>query len=226
MTELEVTSQDGTGAGLLRFLDWGIRTGELPEGSAKALRTAVKNVLSIDGDPAAVDVRNMDVEGYLQRFWNRTRDDFSDGTKTVYQQRFRQAHRMYLARLDGDKEWRAAGPAFRSRQSRKGDGLGNGGRSSRGHDAGSAARSSPSPGAGEEQGDVNFTPLPPGLIEFPFPLRPGLLVRLQLPEDLTKAEAERIARYVEALSQDERPAIAARPHEPERDQQDSSPSMT
>ena len=40
------------------------------------------------------------------------------------------------------------------------------------------------------------------LITFPFPLRPGLVVTLLLPDDLTAAEAERVATFVRTLERE------------------------
>jgi hypothetical protein len=48
------------------------------------------------------------------------------------------------------------------------------------------------------------------LIEYPFPLRPGVQARLALPEDLTEREAKRLARFVESLAVSEQPAITGR----------------
>lgn len=38
-----------------------------------------------------------------------------------------------------------------------------------------------------------------GLVRYPFPLRPGLLVYLDLPSDLTGADVRKLARYMETL---------------------------
>lgn len=38
------------------------------------------------------------------------------------------------------------------------------------------------------------------LLAHDFPLRPDLLVRLYLPEDLTPADAKRVSRFVSALA--------------------------
>jgi len=38
------------------------------------------------------------------------------------------------------------------------------------------------------------------MIDYPFPLRDGLLVRLVLPRDLTAAEAKRLVAFVNALA--------------------------
>jgi hypothetical protein len=40
-------------------------------------------------------------------------------------------------------------------------------------------------------------------VSYPFPLRPGMLAQISLPADLTKAEAKRLAAFVESLAMDE-----------------------
>ena len=45
-----------------------------------------------------------------------------------------------------------------------------------------------------------FIPHHTALIEYPFPLRPGVRAVLTLPEDLTETEAKRLVRFVESLA--------------------------
>ena len=52
-----------------------------------------------------------------------------------------------------------------------------------------------------------LAPVVPGLVSYPFPLRNGLLVTLQLPPDLTKREAKRLAGFIESLAIEETPAL-------------------
>jgi hypothetical protein len=49
------------------------------------------------------------------------------------------------------------------------------------------------------------------MIEFPIPLRPGVQGKLILPDDLTKKEAERVAKVVSALAIEEQLAITGGP---------------
>jgi hypothetical protein len=45
------------------------------------------------------------------------------------------------------------------------------------------------------------------LIEYPFPLRPGVRAVLTLPEDLNETEAKRLVRFVESLALSDQLAI-------------------
>ena len=61
------------------------------------------------------------------------------------------------------------------------------------------------------QVNTGHVPARAPLIEYPFPLRPGIRARIALPEDLTEKEAKRLARFVESLAFSEQRAITARP---------------
>jgi hypothetical protein len=44
--------------------------------------------------------------------------------------------------------------------------------------------------------------VPRGMIEAPFPVRPGLIARVTIPEDLTSDEAARLARFIMTFAVD------------------------
>jgi len=54
---------------------------------------------------------------------------------------------------------------------------------------------------------VNTIHIRSPLIEYPFPLRPGVRALITLPEDLTEAEAKRLAKFVETLAVPDQRAI-------------------
>lgn len=41
---------------------------------------------------------------------------------------------------------------------------------------------------------------PDGMVEYPFPVRPGVVVPLLLPEDMTTVEAARLGQFVESIA--------------------------
>ena len=53
------------------------------------------------------------------------------------------------------------------------------------------------------------TPVPDASQEltYPFPLRPGVVVTLSLPTDLTSGESARLARFLDALAIDDGAAV-------------------
>lgn len=180
---------DGTGAGLLAFLTWTIEKNELNTSTAQALRTASKRILEVEDSPDDVDLRSADLENLVARFTNKSRDRFNEASLRTYQQRFRQSVEMYIAWLDGH-EWRPARPRTRTPDARGGG-------------AKTSARTS-------TERSAETTPSAPGdrssastLIEYPFPIRPGLRARLWLPENLTAREAQRLADFMCALAVEE-----------------------
>ena len=52
---------------------------------------------------------------------------------------------------------------------------------------------------------ASVAPPPPRIVNYPYPLRPGLLISVSLPADMTAQEADRFAAFVRSL------AVAAEP---------------
>src|SRR4051794_34260776 len=50
-------AQDGSGAGLIAFLNWTILRNELVDSTASALRTGCQRVLAVEDDPDGIDLR-------------------------------------------------------------------------------------------------------------------------------------------------------------------------
>lgn len=184
----------GTGAGLIEFLDWTIERSELNRSTASALKVGCNNVLSVEEDPGGIDLRTLDVDHFLQRFTTKAKGKYKDKSLDQYRQRFRQSVQMYLLWLD-DKEWRPS----RLRPTSNGNGNGGGNATRR---SAPSAQQRTSPARAEPLNPPEPPPLDPGLIEYPFVIRPGLRVRLVLPEDLTSAEAERLAAHIKTLAFD------------------------
>jgi hypothetical protein len=75
------TGADGTGEGLMGFLDYAGEKGLLKKNTAGALRAAVDRVLSVEGDGwEGTDVVNLDMEDLLRRFANLRKQDFTPGS--------------------------------------------------------------------------------------------------------------------------------------------------
>lgn len=188
-----------TSAGLREFLDWAGGKGELNLTTANALKGAVGKVLQVEDDPTGVDIRSLNVDAVLDRFETRYRTGYTSGSMSTYKTRFRQAVAMYLAWLDKDPRWKTV---VRSR---------------RATDPGRARTSALPPGT-----SPTAAVAPPGaqptaasmsgpaetasrLVKHHLPLRPDLLVQIELPVHLTQADAERVASFVRSLAFDESP---------------------
>jgi hypothetical protein len=180
------SAKDGTGAGLIEFLNWTITHHELVETTASALRTGCQKVLSVEDDPDGVDLRSADLDSIIGRFKTKHRMDMKDRTREQYEQRFRQSVEMYIKWLDNDPTWK---PAQRKRPVG-----GNGTTPKTAKDTTQSESPSAPPRVEQHQ---------PGMITYPFPIRPGLQGKISLPEDLTMREAKRIAAFVSTLALEE-----------------------
>ncbi|NUR99277.1 MAG: hypothetical protein HOV67_28975 [Kribbellaceae bacterium] len=180
---------DGTGAGLLLFLDWAVRKGELPEATAKNLQVAANRVLSIEEEPEEISVRELDADAFFTRFENKNKANYKTSSMAVYRSRFRSAVNMYLLWLSGDSDWNA-GPA----------------RSATGAKKAPPRKIKPTESskvtASTISGPTDPPSAPAGMVSYDVPLRQGLRARLVIPEDLTAREAERLAAFVRVLAVD------------------------
>jgi len=184
------TVTDGSGGGLIAFLGWTIEKNELVDATASALRTGCLKVLSVEDNWEALDLRATDLDNIINRFKNKHRMDMKDRTREQYEQRFRQSVEMYLKWLDDDPTWKPA-----QRKKAVPSNGGNGG----------SKKVTPQAAPASPQPEVPIKQDPPqaGMISYPFPIRPGLRGRIELPEDLTAREAKRIAAFISTLAVEE-----------------------
>lgn len=185
-----------TGKGVADFLTTVANRGDMNANTAGAMKAAVKEVLSSvhNEEWETVDVSKIDLDTYADRFARLRASKFKSASLKVYQSRFKNAIEMYMAWRANPAEWKykaerpyadrkAKVQAASQRQERKGS-----------HFTGSNGHQAPDPDG------VN-------MVDYPYPLRKGLLVTLRLPDDLTKQEASRLRAYVDSLAIDERPAL-------------------
>jgi hypothetical protein len=192
---------DGTGAGIVSFLDWAIAKNEILENSGIALRTGVRRVLETDDTLPGEDARTMNVDDIVRRFKNKQRGGkFKDPTLNDYERRFRQAVEMYRKWLDSDPSWR---PAPRKTAAPRQSKPENASKPAQALQETLAAE--PTAAKAVVQTD---TATWPQMVKYPYPVRPGLLAHVELPADLTASEAERVAKFVASLAFDE--GLAAR----------------
>lgn len=195
---------DGTAAGLLDFLEWAGSRGEINAGTASSRAVAVRRVLDIEGMPLeGIDIRGLDVDSVLDRFETLKRTDYSSDSMDVYKSRFRSSVNSYLAWLDKSPDWKRAG--------RPATGQGNRASATKRKINKPKNPSTGSVGADPKAGlaDQEGTGAPavdpgtmPRMIPYEVPLRPGtdMRVRLVLPDDLTKADADRLSRFIQSLA--------------------------
>ena len=182
---------EGTGAGLQDFLEWAGRTGEMNPTTADAWAVACRRILDLTGDPESVDLRNLDLDALLVRFENLNRTNYSSGSMNTYKSRFRSAVTAYLAWL-ANEPWKPNQRTVRKKADKTPDVVG-------GERTVGAVDVKP-------PGEIGTQPPAhdslPRIVPYTVPLRPDLMVEITLPVDLTKADAARIAAFVNSLAFD------------------------
>lgn len=168
---------------LLEFLDHAGDKGLMPAATAQALAVATRNVLAILSDTEKADLSQLDLDTAIKRFANKRAKDFTPTSLKEYGRRVRRAVELFL-------NWREDPANFTiktrttSAPRTKGKGSANSEPVAR-----DVAEQAPDDAAGAYRTSI--------------PVRPGHVVTLiNIPNDLTSAEAERIAGFVRMLALD------------------------
>lgn len=181
----------GTADGLMAFLDWASRTGELSPNTTAAYKTAVTQVFEIDGETwGSAAIRELDVDRQLDRFARLRASRYNATSLRTYGNRFKAAIANYTKYLEDPTVFRAGG----SRGARtKGidKPVKNARKTARTH-SDKETGATPEKAAGPSS----------DLVQYPFPLRSGVMVYLSLPRDLRRGDAQRIAAFVASLAID------------------------
>lgn len=168
---------------LLDFLSHAGDRGLIPAATAQALAVAVRNVFAVLGDVERQDVRKVDLDGAVKRFTNKRAKDFSPSSLKEYGRRAHKAVELY-------RKWREnpANFAVKTRSSSI----------KKRERTQQPVPTSPSPSTEVEQQAVARDP---GGYQSAFPVRPGRVITLlNVPEDLTSSEADRLAQFVKMLA--------------------------
>ena len=167
---------------LLAFLDYAAEKGLMPAATATALQVASRTVFAILTDPERADVRKLDLDAVTRRFENKRARDFTPGTLTTYGSRVRRAVAQFITWADNPGNFR---PRTRSTAAMR-----------------AKRQDQETEHSGEDLTDAPRTPpSAPGSYQTAFPLRPGSVVTLlNVPEDLTPAEAKRLSDFITMLA--------------------------
>jgi hypothetical protein len=189
-----VSANDNTGQGLVEFCEYAASKGLLNRETAGSLRTASARILGIDEGWESTDLTKLDVEALLQRFETLHKGDFTPQSLAVYKSRFRKALNLYQTYLSNPSGFRPQVRPSRKPSERK--------------DA--PERKEPPENKPKAPDSGPPAPPPPGnsppvvnVVDYPFPLRQGVIVHLMLPPDLRRAEAKRLGAFIDALAMDD-----------------------
>jgi hypothetical protein len=167
---------------LVDHWSWAADKGLMNRNTAAGLRSACTRVLTVIGDDwEKTDVTELDVEDLLIRFQNLTKKDFRPQVLEVYKQRFRKALASYMEYLQNPGGWK---PGTQEKPA-----------ASQRHDRSPKRPSTTTTvSAGTTANRVGV-----GEVEYPFPLRPGVMARLILPANLTQQDVDRLAAFMAML---------------------------
>lgn len=170
--------------GLLAFLDVAATRGSLPRATAAALTVASRRVMEVLTAKERANLLNVESAAVVKRFNRKFADHYSAGSLNEYGRRFERALELF-------KQWNANPTNFsvptrltkRARASKAVADSAHGGTGTPPED----------PAPAMQAGASSF--------HSSFPVRPGTVVTLlNVPSDLTKAEAERLAQFIRMLA--------------------------
>ena len=166
---------------LLEFLEHAADRGLMPIPTARALAVASRRVFAALADSERTDLRTVDVDSAVKRFGNKHAKEFTPKSLREYGQRASRAVDQFL-------RWRndPVGFSVKTRST-----------------VASRKRAEPSP----SESPIGFEPaaVPSGAAiggyQTSFPIRPGRVVTLaNVPADLSKTEADRLAQFIKMLA--------------------------
>ena len=180
-----------TGKQLVDHWTWAAEKGLMNANSARAVRAACAQVLGVLDNWEQTDVASIDVDDAIRRFQNLRARDFNPESLQAYERRFRSAVDSFLAYVKDPATWRPAMRPAKTPNEQTG-------REKTRRSIRSTERHDETPGPSDGIPSV-------ALIEYPFPLREGVVARLKLPRDISLAEAKRLHGFMIALAIDSTP---------------------
>ncbi len=176
-----------TGKDLVEHWSWAAEKGLMKKNSALSLKSACSNVLSVIDGWESIDIISIDIDDTILRFKNLQARNYKPKSLEVYGKRFKRAVESYLEYIRDPGAWK---PTSRQSQSDSTNG--------------SQRPKSKLPLQSE---DTQHSQQPAGssgsgLIDYPFPLREGVTVRLMLPRDITINEVKRLNAFMSTLAVD------------------------
>jgi hypothetical protein len=176
----------------LGFLEYASNMGLLKANTMIAWRTAASKIADDLTEQEAEDVRAIDLDLLFQRFVNRNKVEVSPSTLMTYKQRLGKAIGEFVRWRDDPTSYKpTAGPAGPRKRPEK-------------QEPKARTRREGNAEAGPDDGPPEkFTNEPATkTLTLPFPLRSDFLATVQIPRDLKRVEAERLAAFIKTLAVD------------------------
>ncbi|RJP47829.1 MAG: hypothetical protein C4583_15875 [Anaerolineaceae bacterium] len=171
-----------TGKQFVEFWTWASQKGLMNENTAYSFSSPVKQIISINDGWEEVDVRKLDVDVLLSQFQNLKGKNFKPNSLNTYFRRFKLALDMFLEYVDNPTGWKYKGQIAQNRKPKNAK----------------AAEKGTQKESGFEM-PVTQSDDAVQMVDYPFPLREGCIVRLKLPVDLKAAEVERLTNFMRSI---------------------------
>src|SRR5258705_13330597 len=97
---------DKNGKALIDHWEWAASKGLMNKTSARLLRTACEQVLSVEENWENLDIESLDVEEALRRFQNLKGRDLAPQSLKAYRRRFTQGVASFLDRVRDPENWK------------------------------------------------------------------------------------------------------------------------
>lgn len=178
---------ESNGKALIDHWTWAAKKGLMNKNTAGGIKAACSQVLGALENGMEVDVPTLDVDNTLTCFKNLRHKKFKPNVLETYESRFRKAVISYREYLADPAGWK---PRITERTTKKAKSNGS---SSTGVVQHVVERPSTMAATGIPQSN---------LMEYPFPIREGVMARLILPRDLKQSEIKRLTAFVSTLAVD------------------------
>lgn len=185
--------EPGSAGAVVDFLSFAAEKGNLNTSTANSLKVALREVLAATSgsDWASMNLSDIDKDDHVHRFHTLRAMRYKPETLDTYGKRFVSAIEMYEAFRRDPAGWR---PPRRERRARTG--------ASAKATTLQVAQQDGATGSGPTESGVATSGARAPLIPYPFPLRKGVLATVQLPANLSRREAERLASFIQSLAVD------------------------
>lgn len=176
---------------LARFVDYVVDKGLVNPSTAQGWRVATSKVLEDLSSDEEADVRRIDLDATFKRFLNRHPGRLSPASTGEYRRRVGRAIEEFVSWMENPAGYGSRTAAWAAR-------------------AESRPRSRPRPRPVTPSTAPSTSPAQPELpegIALAFPVRPGFLAQVTVPQDLTLDEARRMGAFLLTLAPEYRPEV-------------------
>lgn len=170
-----------TGQDLVDHWSWAAKKGIMKKNTANTFKSACFKVLDVLDDWESTDITSINIEDTIDRFKNLHAREYHPKSLEAYGKRFKRAIESYLAYIEDPGAWK---PASRQTKTTSSNTV-------------NKAQKEVEQKIKTQNGQQK--PSSTGLIDYPFPLREGVTVRLMLPRDIAVNEVKRLNAFMSTL---------------------------